>query len=155
MARLVREFHDLTAGTSLADGTQVVCHHDLSPRNTVYDDDWLPVDLIDWDIAAPGERIQDLAHVCWQYLDLGPSVTDVPEAARRIRLICDTHGLHGPAEVVDTVLWWQDRCWRGILAGARRCEPAMAGLRDRDVVGEIQAARQWVSLRRGSLADGR
>ncbi|WP_377269047.1 phosphotransferase [Peterkaempfera sp. SMS 1(5)a] len=155
VARLVRGFHDLTAGTPLAGGAEVVCHHDLSPRNTVYDEDWQPRAFIDWDIAAPGERIQDLAHVCWQYLDLGPSVTDVPEAARRIRLICDTYGLHGPAEVMDTVLWWQDRCWRGIQAGAQRGEPAMVGLRDLGVVGEIQAAHRWVSLHRAPLADGR
>jgi hypothetical protein len=35
---LVREFHDLTAGTPLATGGEVVCHNDLSPKNTVYRD---------------------------------------------------------------------------------------------------------------------
>src|SRR5690349_14780194 len=38
VARLVRRFHDLTAGTDLAADGEVVCHHDLSPRNTVYRD---------------------------------------------------------------------------------------------------------------------
>ena len=35
VARLVRRFHDLTAGTPLAGDQEVVCHNDLSPKNTV------------------------------------------------------------------------------------------------------------------------
>jgi|SRR5512132_488923 hypothetical protein len=35
VARLVRQFHDLTAGTPLAGPAEVVCHNDLSPSNTV------------------------------------------------------------------------------------------------------------------------
>ena len=92
VARLVRAFHDLTHGTALAGDRDVVCHHDLAPKNTVYAAG-RPVAFIDWDLAAPGERIHDLAHVCWQYLDLGPGVTDVRATARRIRLICDAYGL--------------------------------------------------------------
>lgn len=34
VAELVREFHDLTAGTPLAGDEEVVCHNDLSPKNT-------------------------------------------------------------------------------------------------------------------------
>jgi hypothetical protein len=37
-AALVRQFHDMTAGTCLAGGCEVVCHNDLSPSNTVYRD---------------------------------------------------------------------------------------------------------------------
>ncbi|HEV3399193.1 MAG TPA: phosphotransferase, partial [Actinomycetes bacterium] len=57
-ARLVRELHDLSAGTPLAGSAEVVCHNDLSPRNTVYRDTGQglrPVAFIDWDIAAPGD----------------------------------------------------------------------------------------------------
>jgi len=36
VAELVRQFHDLTTGTPLAGDQEVVCHHDLSPKNTVY-----------------------------------------------------------------------------------------------------------------------
>ena len=83
VAMLVREFHDLTAGTPLAAGAEVVCHNDLSPKNTVYRSGGMglrPTAFIDWDIAAPGKRIGDIAHVCWQFLGLGPAPTRAPRA---------------------------------------------------------------------------
>lgn len=98
VAELVREFHDLTAGTPLAAGREVICHNDLAPKNTVYRDSGsglAPAAFIDWDLAAPGERIHDVAHVCWQYLGLGPGVADPAAASERMRLICDAYGLPG------------------------------------------------------------
>ncbi|SBT91105.1 Phosphotransferase enzyme family protein [Streptomyces sp. DI166] len=151
IARMVREFHDLTHGTPLAGDADVVCHNDLAPKNTVYDRHGRPRAFIDWDLAAPGERVHDIAHVCWQYLDLGPGVTDVPEAGRRIALVRDAYGAADLDGLVDTVLWWQDRCWRGIAAGAGRGEAAMVGLRDRGVVEEVRAAYEWVARHRGRL----
>jgi hypothetical protein len=154
VARLVRAFHDLTHGTPLAGDRDVVCHNDLAPKNTVYavdGDEWRPLAFIDWDLAAPGERIHDVAHMCWQYLDLGPGVIDVPEAARRMRLICDAYGLDGRDGLVDTVLWWQDRCWRGIEDGALRGEAAMIGLREAGAVDEVRGAWEWVTAHRREL----
>ena len=54
--------HDLTAGTHLAGPAEVVCHNDLSPRNSVYRDTGhglRPFAFLDWDIAAPGARLRD------------------------------------------------------------------------------------------------
>ncbi|MEV0173691.1 phosphotransferase [Streptomyces sp. NPDC050803] len=154
VARMVRAFHDLTHGTPQAGDRDVVCHNDLAPKNTVYAVDgkqWRPTAFIDWDLAAPGERVHDVAHVCWQYLDLGPGVTDVPEAARRIVLIRCAYGGDGLDGLIDTVLWWQDRCLRGISAGAERGEPALVGLRERGVVDEMRAAYAWVADHRREL----
>jgi hypothetical protein len=154
VARLVREFHDLTAGTHLAGDQEVVCHNDLSPKNTVYrlsSDGLRPTAFIDWDLAAPGARIHDIAHVCWQYLDLGPAVTDVEEVARRMRLIVDGYELSDRQRLVSTILWWQDRCWRGIETQADAGDVAMARLRDAGAVRQVQAAYQWVSDHRTAL----
>lgn len=140
VAELLREFHDLTM--DLAGAAEVVCHNDLSPKNTVYRGDPLrPFAFIDWDLAAPGRRVHDVAHVCWQYLALGPGCS-LPEAVRAIALICDAYGLSEREELVDTILWWQDRCWRGIVADQG---PAAARLRAAGVVEQIQAAHAWVA----------
>lgn len=155
VARLVRQFHDLTAGSELAGDQEVVCHNDLSPKNTVYRDlgqGLRPVAFIDWDIAAPGARLHDVAHVCWQYVGLGPDVPDVREAARLVRLIADAYELPDRADLVETVLWWQDRCWRGIEAAADAGEPAMVRLRDRGAAAEVRAAHRWTAENRRALA---
>ncbi|HEX2185042.1 MAG TPA: phosphotransferase [Chloroflexota bacterium] len=154
VAELVRQFHDLTAGTPLAQGAEVVCHNDLAPRNTVYRDlgtGLRPVGFIDWDLAAPGARLHDVAHVCWQYLSLGPGAGEALEAARSMRLLCDAYGLADRAPLVETILWWQDRCWRGIEAGADAGEPAMQRLRDCGAAREVREAYQWVAAQRSVL----
>lgn len=150
VARLVRQFHDLTAGSELADSDEVVCHNDLSPRNTVYrdlGDGHRPWAFIDWDIAAPGKRIHDLAHVCWQFVGLRPGLSDVV-AASRVRLICDAYGLTDRSDLVDTILWWQDRCWRGIEAEAAAGDQAKIALRDSGVCDGIRAAHDWLAAHR-------
>ncbi len=154
VAELVRELHDLTAGTGLAGGEEVVCHNDLSPKNTVYRDlgrGLRPVAFIDWDIAAPGARLHDVAHVCWQYVGLGPDLADAADAARSVRLIADAYGLADRSRLVETILWWQDRCWRGIEAAADAGEPAMARLRDLGAAREVRAAYRWTAAHRSML----
>jgi Phosphotransferase enzyme family len=154
VANLVRQFHDLTAGTDLAGDHEVVCHNDLSPKNTVYRHlgaGLRPVAFIDWDIAAPGQRVHDVAHVCWQYVGLGPDVADVDVAAQLVRAIVDGYGLVDRATVVDTILWWQERCWRGIEVAAEAGEPAMIGLRDSGAADRVRAAHQWTSNARATL----
>lgn len=154
VARQVRHFHDLTAGTDLADGHQVVCHNDLSPKNTVYRDtggQLLPVAFIDWDIAAPGARLHDVAHVCWQYVGLGPGVRDAPEAARLVRVIADAYGLADRSALIDTIMWWQDRCWRGIEAAAGVGEPAMVRLHESGAAEAVHAAYNWTRDHRDML----
>jgi aminoglycoside phosphotransferase (APT) family kinase protein len=154
VGELVREFHDLTAGTDLAGGLEVVCHNDLSPRNTIYRDGGTglsPVAFIDWDLAAPGRRIHDVAHACWQYLDLGPAIRDVGATATHMQVICDGYGLADRSELVPAILWWQDRCWRGISQGAKAGEPAMVRLRDRGAVVAVQTAYRWTQQHRTAL----
>ncbi|GGS45024.1 trifolitoxin immunity domain-containing protein [Actinokineospora fastidiosa] len=156
VAALARELHDLTEGTPLAHGAAVVCHNDLSPRNTVYRNaagGLEPFAFVDWDLAAPGERVHDIAHICWQYLDLGHAVIDVTEAARLIRTICDGYGAIDHGDVVDTILWWQDRSRRGIETGAAAGDPAMVRLRDNGTPARIAAAYGWLAEHRVELAE--
>ncbi|MFG1924637.1 phosphotransferase family protein [Cryptosporangium sp. NPDC048952] len=154
VARLVRELHDLTAGSALAAGGEVVCHNDLSPKNTVYrqvDARWLPVAFLDWDNAAAGQRVYDLAHTCWQYIGLGPALPSAKRAAASVRLIADAYGLVDRSALISTILWWQDRCWRGIEARADTGDPAMVRLRNLGVAAEVRSAYDWTAAHRTEL----
>lgn len=145
-ARMVRELHDLTAGTYLSRGGEVACHHDLDPRNTIYRRDGdvsFPVALIDWDSAGPGRRVHDLAHLCWTYTGINP--TAVPDLIwHRIRVCLEAYEWTGTdREVVRAMLWWQDRCHRGIRAEAEAGDPAMRALVANGVMDAVRSDYDW------------
>lgn len=157
VARLIRQFHDLTAGTDLAGPAEVVCHNDLSPKNTIYravGELPRPVAFLDWDLAWPGERVHDVAHACWQYVDLGPRIADVSEATRLMRAMADGYRLAERDRLVDTILWWQDRCWRGIEAAAAEGVPAMVRLRALGGARWVRDAYRWTAEHRRQLQGG-
>ena len=102
-ARLIREFHDAVAGFTPppgarwqalmpADGDEIIAHHDLAPWNLVIGDrQWA---FIDWDTAAPGTRLWDLAYAMHGFAPLSadPAVQR-DDAGRRLRLLADAYGL--------------------------------------------------------------
>lgn len=87
----IRAFHDaqagfvpdpglpwrLVPGRGLVPG-EVVVHHDVGTYNTVLRDDG-SFAVIDFDFAAPGDPVEDLAHALWAWTPLW----DDREAARR------------------------------------------------------------------------
>jgi hypothetical protein len=124
-ARLLRRLHDATAGSELAAGHEVVCHNDPSPCNYVFVDG-RPVAFIDFDHAAPGDRLRDVAYAGWLWTisaDDGPAI---PEQARRLRLMADAYGLPDPSVLLDAVLRRQEENCVAALAGAESPDPAVA-----------------------------
>ncbi|MEU4780633.1 aminoglycoside phosphotransferase family protein, partial [Micromonospora sp. NPDC023633] len=161
LAELLRRLHDACAGSPLAGDAETVCHRDLSPKNTVYRDSPagpLPVALIDWDLAAPGRRVEDVAFAAWHWAALGPDA-DPAELGRRARLLCDAYEAAGAeplalprAELVDVMLAQLDGTWRGIVAGADRGEESMRRLRDAGVPPMIRGWHDWLTDHRATVA---
>jgi Ser/Thr protein kinase RdoA (MazF antagonist) len=89
-ARLLRRFHDTTAGSPLAGAADVVCHGDISPVNTVFIGG-RPAALIDFDLARPGPRICDVAYGLFLWLNLGWDGPPPREQRRRIHVRCDAY----------------------------------------------------------------
>jgi hypothetical protein len=142
VGRLVREFHDLTAGTTLAGDQEVACHNDLSPKNTVYTADGTEaITFIDWDIAAPGRRIHDVAFICWQYAELG----DVARVVPQWRALLTGYGATDTSDLLDTILWWQTRTADGIESEAALADPAMTRLVELGVPTAVRESRDWIS----------
>lgn len=158
VARLLRGLHDLTAGSALAGEEEVVCHNDVNLSNTVYreqaDGLWRPVALIDWDLAGPGQRLQDLGHLGWHW---AAGTTSSPDAAvHLLRVAADSYGVTEDQRrhLVEAVLWWQDRTWRGIQQGIDAGDPAMARLEAAGAVGFVRADWEWTMRHRAALEAG-
>ncbi|MCF2527195.1 phosphotransferase enzyme family protein [Yinghuangia soli] len=141
VARLIREFHDAVQGFTPppdaqwqvlvpAEGADIIAHHDLAPWNLVVDGEnaWT---FIDWDTAAPGSRLWDVAYAAHGFLPLSANPQwQRADSAARLRVFADAYGL--------------DEAQRRALAPllARRCEAMYAFLR-------VQAARgtePWATL---------
>jgi hypothetical protein len=88
--------------TGLADPLSVgiVCHNDLGPGNVVFEHRE-PNGFIDWDFAAPGRALWDIARTARAWIPL-----DNPDSAAtyglggldpftRLRVFCDGYGLDG------------------------------------------------------------
>jgi aminoglycoside phosphotransferase (APT) family kinase protein len=101
--RLIRRFHEATAGSPLAGAEEVVCHHDLSPCNTVFVDA-VPHAFIDFDAAAPGPCWSDLAYAAWLWLDLGNDQLDGPTQGQRLKIFCTAYGYTGQASFAELIL---------------------------------------------------
>jgi hypothetical protein len=90
-ACILRQLHDLTRGSALAAGS-VVCHNDPGPNNFVFLDD-APVALIDFDMAAPGEPLEDLGYMAWSWcISSNPLRGPVATQAQQVRTLADAYG---------------------------------------------------------------
>lgn len=123
-ATLLRRFHDATVGfvapvgstwsDEMVDpaplGATVICHNDVCPENVVYRDG-TAIALLDFDFAAPGRRVHDVASMARMCV---PVETD-EDAARtgragldpfaRLRVVADGYGLDAElrVELIDVL----------------------------------------------------
>ncbi|MFZ1490812.1 MAG: phosphotransferase [Ilumatobacteraceae bacterium] len=119
IAVLMKTMHDASTGIDLSTGHwsdemadghggPVLCHNDVCLENVVFRDG-RAVGLIDFEFAAPGRRVFDLAsfaRMCVPIDDdvnaarLGWAPADLPA---RLRLVADTYDLTGPerAELLE------------------------------------------------------
>lgn len=121
-AQLLRQFHDITQDfvvppdakfflpTDHSAPYEVICHNDFAPYNCVYQDGHI-IGIIDFDTAAPGNRIWDIAYAVYRF---APLMTDThclelgwqspPNRASRLRKFCDAYGLDKREPLIDTVI---------------------------------------------------
>ncbi|MQT12960.1 phosphotransferase [Segnochrobactrum spirostomi] len=107
-AVLIRNFHDIGEGFIPADAApsgnaETVCHNDLSPCNFVFREG-RPIALIDFDVAAPGARVDDLAYAAWLWLDLGSNDISPAEQRRRLALFVGAYGPVDQERLVPAIL---------------------------------------------------
>jgi hypothetical protein len=171
VGRLIQALHTATTTFQLPPGVvwhfrpldgpppHVVCHHDLSPRNTVFNNGRV-VAFIDWDMATLEAPIHDLTHAAWQFVPLvsdrscrSQGWTSLPDRARRLTLLLDAYGLAARERIgfVEQVAERMEVSATGIEMMAEQGMPAFQRLVEIGAPATIRLDRQWVLAHRDEL----
>ncbi len=123
VAQVLRRFHDITQTMVIpSDATfqlpvhtsgqhEVICHNDFAPYNCVFQSGHL-VGIIDFDTAAPGSRVWDVAYAVYRFVPLTNDEhsldcgwTPIPNRVSRLKLFCEAYGLEfdDRCKLIDTV----------------------------------------------------
>ena len=95
---------------------EVICHNDFAIYNIIFQNN-KPAGIIDFDVAAPGPRIWDIAYTLYTcvplsrkyYKETGESVyynpkTDADRIKHRISLFFESYGIESAKDVQEIVL---------------------------------------------------
>lgn len=167
---ILRRFHDVSAGFEPPEGARwrfpgapgpaaIVVHGDWAPYNVVWRDGRV-VGVIDWDLARPGDPLDDLAFAAWQWAPLhhpamierGPVGPWQPDRERRLGLLLDTYGLEERSGFIGRVARRMHASIDGIERGAAGGDEGMVRLRDLGVIDDIQRSIGWVEAHEDSFS---
>jgi hypothetical protein len=174
-AALLRRLHDASAryvppswatwSTELSDPAagapdDVVCHNDVCLENIVYRDR-VAVGLLDFDFAAPGRRVHDLAAFTGMNVPMDTAADAAllgwapDDTARRLRVVADAYGLPPDrGELVDAIA---ERIARGGEFLQRRLDEGdaafVAMVAATGGMARYDRRRAWFALHRERVAD--
>lgn len=148
-ARLLRQLHDATRGFAQQLGSgDVICHHDPGPHNTVFRHR-SPVAFIDFDFAAAGDPLDDIAYLAWSWcLSSRADRAPASQQLRQVRLVADAYGLTA-AQRVDLPEAIVARLHRNEAFWTRALQDAGAPPQRRDRALEMV---QWTRRERAFIA---
>ncbi|MFI7675932.1 phosphotransferase [Actinophytocola sp. NPDC049390] len=166
----LREYHDAVLSFRPPTGARwrgqeeewrpgmVIRHGDLGPWNSVWDGERL-AGFIDWDFAAPGHAIDDVAQLAWYAVPLRPvdqqrrAQIDETALTSRLTALCDAYEA-APADVLDALDALQSReAARIERLGTRGDEPWATFLARGDVT-EMEAEQAWLRTERAVILGG-
>lgn len=149
----LRDFHDIAeafrptgtrrwrhAEAELLPG-QIVCHNDPGTYNWIIEGGHF-VAMVDWDMAGPGHRLDDLAFLAWTAVPLDREGDD-DDLVRRLGLVAEAYAEYGPLTVLNAVATRMETACDRIAAGREAGDPAMINLAR---AGEPERTRERVNL---------
>lgn len=127
---------------------EVICHNDPGVYNWAFDGDDA-VGLFDWDMAGPGDALDDLGFLAWTAIPLYRDI-DPAAVARRLRLLTTGYntddasdGAISPSDVLDAAYRRMQLACERISAGIKHGDAGMAKLAD---VGEPDRTRARLAI---------
>lgn len=171
VARLLRALHDAARGfdargrtwnAGLADpaGGTLVCHNDVCPENVVFRDG-IAVALLDFEFAAPGRAVYDLAHLARLCVPIEDELDQTrlgwhpADRAARLRVVADAYGLDraGRAELLPAIDDAIDRLEAAVRRSVEAGDPNAVALWNRTGGGErYDRRRRWWTAHRAEFA---
>ncbi|RDI36330.1 phosphotransferase [Falsibacillus pallidus] len=127
IAKILRQYHDAVSDfpslyewapiDNTPDNFEVLCHNDFAIYNIIFNQE-MPVGIIDFDVAAPGPRLWDIAYTLYTCVPLSRhyhnekgeevrynSTRDAERIKRRVNLFFETYDIEGMEEgFLDMVL---------------------------------------------------
>ena len=127
IAKMLRHYHDAVSDFPLSDDwnpidntpnkMEVICHNDFAIYNIIFNHQ-KPAGIIDFDIAAPGPRLWDIAYTLYTCVPLSrlyhtetgeavyyDSLKDAKRIKERVKLFFESYGIEGLIEdFVEMVL---------------------------------------------------
>ncbi|GAA4020936.1 aminoglycoside phosphotransferase family protein [Allokutzneria multivorans] len=161
-AMFLRDYHEAVRGfvappgaewalrTGGAGPGEVICHGDFGPWNVVWERS-TPVGLIDFDMAGPGDPLNDVAHALEYSAPFRDDATamrlqdftEPPDRARRIEIFADAYGLTSTEGLVDKVIERQEAAAVKVVTLAERgLEPQRAWV-EGGVLDELAQRVRW------------
>lgn len=134
----LRDFHDIAAeyrpqdsvqwrgGQAELSADQIVCHNDPGAYNWIIQSGHF-VAMIDWDMAGPGDPLDDLAFLAWTAIPLYRQIP-LDDVVRRVNILVDAYGEWGPLTVMNAVGPRMEAACARIAAGIERKDPGMTKL---------------------------
>jgi len=152
----------MAAGRPLAAG-EVVAHHDAGPYNAIRRTDG-GLTVIDWDFAAPGDPIEDLAFVCWSWaplwndraaVDRWFGDASVEASATRLRAVVDGYGTAEAdrRRLLPAIQTKMGAHAAGLEAMAAQGDPAAVRLFESGVANGARRDADWVHRHDALLSD--
>lgn len=169
---LLRRFHDATTtweipaaaswSPELADpsGGPVICHNDVCIENVVFRDGRAAA-LLDFDFAAPGRRVWDVAQAARYWIPLTdpelPAAADrgVTDPIGRLRRFVDAYGLETGArrQFVEVVLEAEREARRFVETQAARGTAGFVQMWDKAAVRRFNRKIAWIDRQAGSIVN--
>lgn len=145
---LMRRFHEAgrTLAERLGDGP-VICHNDAGPNNTVFRHG-RPIAFIDFDFAAGGDPLEDVAYMAWSWcISSKPARGPAAHQAQQVRVLADAYGLSTAqrTRLLDAVrerLVRNERFW---TARASNGPPRISGPSPTEVSAWTSAEKAFVT----------
>jgi hypothetical protein len=142
-------------------GGTVICHNDVCPENVVFRDD-VAVALLDFDFAAPGRPLYDVAAMATMCIPLD-TIEDAArtgrgslDAFRRLRVVADGYGLTPgrEEELVEVIEQRLVGLGEFVRRRVKRGEPAFVAVWER-MGGQARYDRQreWFAQHRDRFVD--